>query len=54
MPENPKKKKEIPIHEKLSPGEFYIISKDVEGKCLEVVENNNGKLKVRKICTDEE
>ena len=51
-----KEKKEEPIYEKLAPGEALIISKDENG-CLEVVENKNGKIVIKKICprnTEEE
>ena len=42
-------KKKEPIYEKLAPGEVLIISKDEDG-CLEVAENDHGKVKIRKIC----
>ncbi|PKP57637.1 MAG: hypothetical protein CVT88_08610 [Candidatus Altiarchaeales archaeon HGW-Altiarchaeales-1] len=38
-----------PIFEKLAPGEIYMISKDKNG-CVEVVENENGKLIIRIVC----
>lgn len=37
------------IYERLAPGEALIISKDEDG-CLEVAENENGKITVRKVC----
>ncbi len=51
MGEN-EKKKEL-IYEKLAPGEVLILSKDEDG-CLEVVENENGKVKRKKVCSIEE
>lgn len=47
MEDKPKKKE--PIYEKLAPGEVLIISKDENG-CLEVVENEKGKVVIKKIC----
>jgi len=47
------KKKKEPIYEKLAPGEALIISKDENG-CLEVAENEKGKIKLRKVCPLEE
>lgn len=44
-----KKEKKEPIYEKLAPGEVLIISKDEDG-CLEVAENENGKVKIKKVC----
>lgn len=49
--ENEKKKE--PIYEKLTPGEVLIISKDEKG-CLEVAENVDGKVSIRKVCPIEE
>ena len=46
-------KKKEPIYEKLAPGEVLIISKDENG-CLEVAENENGKVVIRKVCPIEE
>lgn len=43
------KKKKEPIYEKLASGEVLIISKDEDG-CLEVVENVDGKVKIKKVC----
>lgn len=51
MAENEKRKE--PIYEKLAPGEALIISKDENG-CLEVAENEKGKIKIRKVCPREE
>lgn len=51
MVENEKKKE--PIYEKLAPGEVLIISKDENG-CLEVAENVEGKVNIRKVCPVEE
>jgi len=54
MPEKEKKKE--PIYEKLAPGEALIISKDENG-CLEVAENVDGKIEIKKVCprdTEEE
>ena len=48
-----KEKKKEPIYEKLSPGEVLIISKDEDG-CLEVAENENGKVSIKKVCPIEE
>jgi len=47
-----KEKKKEPIYEKLAPGEALIISKDEDG-CLEVAENENGKIKIKKVCSVE-
>lgn len=47
MEEKPKKKE--PIYEKLAPGEVLIISKDEHG-CLEVAENEKGKVVLKKVC----
>lgn len=44
-----KKKKTEPIYEKLAPGEVLIISKDEDG-CLEVAENKEGKVQIKKVC----
>lgn len=41
--------KKEPIYEKLAPGEVLIISKDENG-CLEIAENENGKVKLKKVC----
>ncbi|OQX18116.1 MAG: hypothetical protein BWK75_06885 [Candidatus Altiarchaeales archaeon A3] len=38
-----------PIFEKLAPGEIYMISKDKNG-CVEVAENENGKVVIRIVC----
>ena len=46
-------KKKEPIYEKLAPGEVLIISKDENG-CLEVVENEDGKVVIRRIRPIEE
>ncbi len=48
-----KEKKKEPIYEKLAPGEILIISKDADG-CLEVAENRDGEVKIRKVCPVEE
>ena len=48
-----KEKKKEPIYEKLAPGEALIISKDDKG-CLEVAENKDGKIKIRKVCPIED
>jgi len=48
-----KEKKKERIYERLAPGEVLIISKDEDG-CLEVAENENGKVKLRKVCRREE
>jgi hypothetical protein len=37
------------VYEKLAPGETLIISRDEDG-CLEVAENEKGKVKIRKVC----
>ncbi|MDO9537381.1 MAG: hypothetical protein Q7J68_03575 [Thermoplasmata archaeon] len=47
-----KDSKQEPIYEKLAPGEVLIISKDEDG-CLQVAENVNGKIKLKKICAVE-
>ena len=47
MDENNSKRE--PTYEKLAPGEALIISKDEHG-CLEVAENVNGKITIRKEC----
>ncbi|MEM4160688.1 MAG: hypothetical protein QW531_01760 [Thermoplasmata archaeon] len=49
----PNEKKKEPIYEKLAPGEVLILSRDEDG-CLEVVENEKGKVKIRKVCPVEE
>lgn len=46
-------KKKEPIYEKLSPGEILIISKDEDG-CLEVAENVDGEIRLRRVCPVEE
>ena len=46
-------KKKEPIYEKLSPGEILIISKDEDG-CLEVAENVDGEVRLRRVCPVEE
>ncbi|NQT32893.1 MAG: hypothetical protein HQ594_04395 [Candidatus Omnitrophica bacterium] len=46
-------KKKERIYERLAPGEVLIISKDEDG-CLEVAENEDGKVKLRKVCPLEE
>ncbi len=46
-------KKREPIYEKLSPGEVLIISKDEDG-CLEVAENVDGEIRLRRVCPVEE
>ena len=48
-----KKRKSEPVYEKLAPGEVLIISKDENG-CLEVAENEKGKVKIRRVCPLEE
>ncbi len=50
MDENNLKKE--PIYEKLASGEALIISKDENG-CLEVAENVDGKVTIRKVCSIE-
>ena len=47
-----KESKKEPIYEKLAPGEALIISKDEDG-CLEVAENVNGKIRIKKVCAAE-
>ena len=42
-----------PIYEKLAPGEILMISKDEDG-CLEVAENRDGELKIRRVRPVEE
>ena len=44
-----KRGKKEPVYEKLAPGEALIISRDEDG-CLEVAENVNGKVQLRKVC----
>jgi len=44
-----KDSKKEPVYEKLAPGEVLIISKDEDG-CLEVAENEKGKVIIRKVC----
>jgi len=46
-------KKKEPIYEKLAPGEILIISKDEDG-CLEVAENVDGEIRLRRVCPVEE
>ena len=47
-----KEKKKEPIYEKLAPGEVLILSKDEDG-CLDIVENENGKVIRKKVCSTE-
>ena len=51
MVENEPKRE--PIYEKLAPGEALIISRDENG-CVEVAENINGTITIRKICPPKE
>ncbi len=43
------RQKREPIYERLAPGEVLIIAKDEDG-CLEVAENEKGKVVMKKVC----